>query len=475
MANILQVSSPSVNTDNRTLTENQRTAAYQDNQQIQNPSDPSRVVRADGQEEGKAGDTTGEKRYGIVDYESNYGAFLKQLGEGLRLPGILEQLFTGQEAAALFGGGLLETGELVEQLLSMVKVNSPEELLAFLKGQQESQAKFSGPFFDSLRSILTQSGSEGLKESVLDFLKIYNDYSSGSHFLTQMRSLSEDISSLLLGPFRDEFGQMIKEMNWEAANGDTAANTGMLNGRLIPFLSNYISRSHDYGAVRDAVMLLIFHAVRYENGSMERLMQAYERMAGSYGFKKFFEGRMKPELEGLMGRQELRSGGFADAFTSLVLKGAGGEAGLENIQQFYQILNGMLLNESVYLPLLHILLPFQYQGKDVMSEIWADPDAEREKEEDGRTIKMLFKFDIRDLGKFQMVLQLHDRLVDMQLHVPSALADRREDIEGRVAGIMKKNGLGVTSLLVKEKTGELQVEDVFPGIRDKERSINVRI
>ena len=38
-------------------------------------------------------------------------------------------------------------------------------------------------------------------------------------------------------------------------------------------------------------------------------------------------------------------------------------------------MNGMLLNESVYLPLLHILFPFQYQGKNVMSEIWADPDA----------------------------------------------------------------------------------------------------
>ena len=57
------------------------------------------------------------------------------------------------------------------------------------------------------------------------------------------------------------------------------------------------------------------------------------------------------------------------------VKGSQREAGLENIQQFYQIMNGMLLNESVYLPLLHILFPFQYQGKNVMSEIWADPDA----------------------------------------------------------------------------------------------------
>ena len=40
---------------------------------------------------------------------------------------------------------------------------------------------------------------------------------------------------------------------------------------------------------------------------------------------------------------------------------------------------------------------------------------------------------------------------------------------------MKKNGLGLGRMLVREKTGSLRIEDVFPEIREKERTINVRI
>lgn len=475
MANILQVTGPSVNTDNRNISDSQRLADYENSQKIQNPVDPSRVVRADGQEDGKSGDATGERNYSVIDYESNYGAFIKRLGEGIELPRILEQLFSKETAALLFGGQA-EVGDLVEQLMSSMQLESPEELLSFLKDQQMSQAKFSGPFFDGLRNILSQSASDHLKDSVLAFLKTYNDYSSGQHFLHQMRSLTDDISHMLIRQYRDDFEQMLKGMDWDAANGDTAANTSMLNNRLIPFLSSYISRTHDYGAVRDAVMLLIFHAVRYENGSMDRLQQLFERMAGNRGVERFFKDSTLPELKSILDSlgQTQEGGRFADAFSSLLLKGANGQAGLENIQQFYQIFNGMLLNESVYLPLLHILAPFQYQGKNVMSEIWADPDAQKEKDE-ARKIKMLLKFDVQGLGKFEMLVAFQDRKVDLQLGVPSALADRSDDIQHHVAGIFEKNGLGLGRLLVREKSGDLRIEDVFPGIREKERTINVRI
>ena len=94
MANILQVTGPSLNPDNRNISDSQRIAEQGSSQKIQNPVDPSRVVRADGQEEGKSGDATGEKSYSIIDYESNYGAFIKKLGEGMGLPRLLEQLFS---------------------------------------------------------------------------------------------------------------------------------------------------------------------------------------------------------------------------------------------------------------------------------------------------------------------------------------------------------------------------------------------
>ena len=299
MANILQVSNIPVRQD-RNTPDIQKNGNYEENQQVQNPVDVSRVVRADGQGMEDAKNATTGNGYSIIDYESNYGAFIKKIAEGTQMFKLLEQLFDREGTGVLAGLAKDTTGvgELVEQLMASAQLETPEELMSFLKEQQIVQAKFSGPFFDSLRNILgqgasggVQGASESLKEAAVFFLKVYNDFSSGEHLLHQMRSIAGDINQLMFRGFRDEFEQLLNNMNWEAENGDTAANTMLLNNRVIPFLSNYISRTHDYGAVRDAVMLFIFHAVRYENGSKDRLTQLFERLVGNREYERFDKGR----------------------------------------------------------------------------------------------------------------------------------------------------------------------------------------
>ncbi len=49
MSNILQVTDPSTYIDNRNVHTGQEQQSALNSSQIQNPSDPSRVVRADGQ------------------------------------------------------------------------------------------------------------------------------------------------------------------------------------------------------------------------------------------------------------------------------------------------------------------------------------------------------------------------------------------------------------------------------------------
>ena len=264
-------------------------------------------------------------------------------------------------------------------------------------------------------------------------------------------------------------------MDWDAPGGQTEGNAAVLNQKLIPFLASYISRTHDYGPVRNAVMLFIFHAVKYEEGSMDRLLQLFDKLTRVRGFEQAFE----PERAGEEFTELLTSAGkqtdkFADAFSNLVARGANGEAGLENIQQFYNIMNGMLVNESVYLPLVHLLLPFRFDEEQVMSEMWVDPDSGTDNDE-GRRIKMLLKFDIRRLGRFDLILTMENRQVGMQLYVPPALKERSEKIGRDVTGIFRKSGLSMGQMLVREKKGELKVTDVFPEIREKERTINVRI
>ncbi|MCI8659375.1 MAG: hypothetical protein HFG54_03860 [Lachnospiraceae bacterium] len=476
MSNILQVTTPNLNTDNRNILNPQD--PRQAGQAIHNPVDPTRVVRADGRDGEQTGNSTQDDLFSVINYDSNYGAFVKGLGENSNLSGVMERLLFG-DMAGLKGAEQAEVSALVERFLMSMRMDSPQDLLEYLQGQGELQARFSGDFFNKLRSLLSQSPSERLKEAVLNFVKGYNNYSSGAHLLQQMKALTDDIEHLLLRAYREEFRGLADSMNWDAANGDTEENSGILNQRLIPFLSSYISRTHDYGAVREAAMLLIFHAVRYQNGGKDRLFTLFDSLLGNRDFGRLFKGDAEADMEQLLmaGTRESQPplSEFADDLATLLLKGANGHGGLENVQQFYNIMNGMLINESVYMPLLHFILPFQYEDNNVMSEMWVDPDSKKDSEEEGRKIKLFLKFDIQTLGKFELVMTLQDRQSKVQLYVPPQLARQNKQIQTEVADILKKNGFRFSQLLIRERVRDRRVDEVFPEIREKERTINVRI
>lgn len=178
MANILQVTTPNLNVDNRNIINPQDPKHGAGNPEVHNPADPTRVVRGDGQEQaGSATQDAQDALLNIINYESNYGAFIKGLGENGDLAGALERLlFT--DLSALKEAGNTEIGALVDQFLLTMKMDSPEELLGFLQGQQQLQVRFSGDFFNKLRSLLMQNPSDGLKDSAMAFLKGYNNYAS---------------------------------------------------------------------------------------------------------------------------------------------------------------------------------------------------------------------------------------------------------------------------------------------------------
>lgn len=481
MANILQVTTPNLNTDNRNMQNPMDPRAAGDNAAVRNPVDPTRVVRADGRDGEQAGDSAQNDVLGAINYESNYSAFIKGLGENQDLAEALERLlFT--DTSIYQAAGNTEITALVDQFLMSLRMDSPEDLLQFLQGQQELQARFSGDFFAKLRSLMTQNASDSFKDAALAFLKGYNNYASGSHLLQQLHSLTEDIEQLMLRSFREEFRELAQSMNWEAANGDTAGNAAVLNSRLIPFLARYISQTHDYGAVRDATMLLVFNAVRYQNGDEGRLLQLFDRLLDDREFARLFQGQEQASLEQLLqtgadaaAAQKPVMAEFADNLAKLLLHGANGQAGLENVQQFYTIMNGMLMNESVYMPLLHFILPFQYEDNNVMSEMWVDPDSDRGDQEGARKIKLFLKFDIQNVGKFELVLGLQNREASVQLFVPPHLVKEDKKIQSDVADILKNNGIRFGQLMVRRHTRDRRVDEVFPEIRERERTINVRI
>ena len=128
MSNILQVTDPSTYIDNRNVHTGQEQQSALNSSQIQNPSDPSRVVRADGQKSGTAGDQENESGFSVRNYNGNYTDFLQKLGQENEIKDSLGRILFRDGAFIAKGDEGL--GKMVQQLLDSASFEYTEGISA---------------------------------------------------------------------------------------------------------------------------------------------------------------------------------------------------------------------------------------------------------------------------------------------------------------------------------------------------------
>ena len=472
MPNILQVQNTLMNNQQVTNTPGLHPPIGQ-NPQVTIPGRVDPSVASENGEQVKT-EVGGE---GSVNFESNYTNFVQKMHEGMQLPIEMEELlFT--DGVALKNLGDTELQGILNELFQEIEAEDPKELMDFIESQQQAQVKFTGELFEGLRNILNHEISPAFRDNILDFIKTYNNYASSEHLLNQMESLGDDIESLLLPSQREGFSKLMDQLDKTAPPGDTEKNTEVINKLVIPFLSRYISRTHNYGAVRTASVLFSLYAVKYEDGNEEKLKQLFTKLTKHGDFKMFFKGDPEKTLEQAMENlrpQSEKAMKFPEMLTKLIQKGTEGSAGSENVEKYYQVLNHLLMNESVYMPLLHLLIPFRYQEKNVMSEMWVDPDSERERSDAAKKQKIFIKFNIQDVGNFELISVVDNGNVNMQIFVPPTLTEPEENISRNIQDILKNNGFNVRNMEIGVLTRSHRVDEVFPEIKEKEKGINVAV
>lgn len=268
------------------------------------------------------------------------------------------------------------------------------------------------------------------------------------------------------------------------AAGDRQGNLRLLQQGVLPHMSSYVNQTHDMGRARAILTMLTLDMARYENGSEENLLQAFHRLT-SYGTLKSQLGSVDDKallslLRGSQFTRETPATAYADHLASAASMALRGEGSAETQQIFQQLMQAMLINESVYMPVNHYLIPLEWNGRMLFSELWVDPDAEEREDRrggsgSGGAIKFLFKLDIQSLGAFDMVLMHRDGDVDLQISCPEKVAAFSAQIQQSVSQILVRNGLRPQEVSVRKLTRPLALTEVFPKIFEGMNSINVKV
>ena len=444
---------------------------------VQNATDLNRVSRPDNRAERQDAGETGSQ---AARYDSNFITFLQRMSETPGLARTMAELLRSYQGTRVSSG--MEEGIAVEMsaLLEMLKMDE-KAFSAFFRSQMDLSRRFSGPLFNILREAFGNSGSEVLRGNILQFLKRYSDYSSSQHIQGNLLRTLTRLTRAIPASYGNQLLAMVSELEGKMGAGDRSGALKLLQGSIMPFLAGYTSRTNDMGLSRALISLLALDVARYESGSKEGVMQAFRQLGGSAMLREKLGGVSEVDLLRLLERsrfgQASGSDRFADQLAQTAQRALRGGSGAEVQDAFRNIVSAFLINESVYMPLTHLVLPLEWQGKMMFSELWVDPDAENNLK-NGRgdrdnVVRFLFKMDIQDLGFFDIVLTCQRENVDLQIFGPPAVADFAGTVQGEMGRILSENGLKPVGVQVQAMERPLDVSAVFPKIFEGENSINV--
>lgn len=344
---------------------------------LQNAPDPTRVTRSDNrtEQQGAGGDGSGALRF-----DSNFIAFLQRLSETPGLAQTLSQVLRMYQGTVVSSG--MEEGIAVEMsaLLEMLKMDEGE-FSSFFRSQMQLGNRFSGPLFSILREAYGNSNSEVLRGNILQFLKRYSDYSSSGHVQGNLLRTLTRLTRAIPATYGNQLLGMVSELQQKMGAGDRSGALKLLQGTIMPFLAGYTSRTNDMGLSRSLISLLALDVARYEGGSKDGVMQAFRQLGSSAMLREKLGGVSEVDLLRLLERSTFAQAAERDTFASRLAQTAQralqGGAGAEAQDAFRNIISSFLLNESVYMPLTHVAIPLEWNGKMMFSELWVDPDAGR--------------------------------------------------------------------------------------------------
>ncbi len=448
------------------------------NPQIQNAPNLDRVSHADGRTEQQGSDLQGR---GNIRYDSNYQTFLQRLKETPGMAETMTRIFSGREGTVVTSG--MQDGISVEmaRIMEMLRMDE-KQLLDFLSGQLKAGTRFHGVLFDFLRNAYLKAGSDTVRTDILQFMKSYVDYSSTEHIQNTMLNNLSRMADAMPARFGDRLREMMAQLENSLVAGDRKGGLQILQKNIFPFMARYVEQTHDMGLPRQLLSMLALDVARYENGSTDKLQELFHQLRG-YGTLKGQLQMIDDEmLMKLLDQGKIQSDSPAAQFSNTLAAAADralrGEGSQEVQQGFQNLVAAMLVNESVYMPVNHYLIPMQWEDRMMFSEMWVDPDdtggVPAGMDPEGKTMRFLLKIDVQSLGLFDVLLVTQKDKVEVQIACPEGVAPFAKQMEDTVAQILSRNNLNPLRVAVRRMERPAALTDIFPKIFQGRSGVDVK-
>ena len=468
MADILRVTTPLINKSQSVETKPNVEISTQFPVQ-----DPTRVPRPGAQSE------LLQQNNGMIQQEDTSALLLNLLKDPSVTVNFLKSISSMEAVIKLLPVNNSPFTKEIEQMFGELLVPA-EDIAAEMGRQEHGSTYFKGELFDLLRDALRQNPGQGeLRDAAVSFLKAMTLFhtrrealgsvANSLEYLAKTLSASKSLSGKLLelaGRYRAEDAPR----RFPDLRQDTLA--------LFREVEESILFTQDTEKV---LRMAIYNLSRY-NDNATFLQESVSRMMLQLRGDKAREGfltALEQLLQAEKAPQEKRPTALAILSRILERQMANEDLMALNAEKMEKIIHSLLSSPCNFTPLLHFVLPVQYQDIQSFAEVWINPNGgedDRDRPEDGtRVIHMLLAFDVESIGRFELELFVRDKVIDFSLYCPPPYAGIYDEVKNDLRSCAGKTGYRFGEIRVDRLDRPRSLMDVFKSLPYKRTGVDVTI
>ncbi len=439
---------------------------------------------------------------GMVEREETSALLMNMLKDPTVAAATLKNIFAMQEMIKLLPVNNRPFTEEIEQLFDQLMVR-PEEIAGELVRQENDSCSFKGPLFDFLRAELSaRPGQQELQTAVLSFLKslsltvsrrdvlgsVANDLEFLSRSVAPSKTLSGELAQLA-GEFRseqafDRFTQLkgralslfaeLEESLLYSPKLEKVVSIAMYNlsrfsdnPRYLRETTAYLS-SQLYGDAKRETLMQLLRDFLQQNDAAQG---AHARMAA----------KQTPEDGEASAAAREKTGSVMDVLAKILDEQLKNEdIVLVNSEKMEKIIHSLLSSPCNFTPLLHYVVPVQYEHIQAFAEIWINPhggedDRNRRVGADEDAVHMLLVFDVGGIGHFELELYVRNNTVDFSLFCPPAYVSTYRTMEQDLRQCIRNTQYEFGDIRFDKLERPRSLMDVFRSLPYKRTGVDVRV
>lgn len=468
MADILRVTTPLVNKSQ--TVESRQNVELATQYPIQ---DPTHVQKPN------AGSEMLGQNNGMLQQEETSALLLNLLKDPSVTVNFLKSISTMEAVIKLLPVNNSPFTKEIEQMFGQLLVPA-EDLAAEMGRQEKASTYFKGELFEVLRDALRASPQQTeLRDAAVSFLKAVTLYHTRSEALGSVANslsyLADTLSSSksLYAQLTDLAGRFRAE--------DAPKNFAALRQETLKVLDE-VGESILFSDKTDKVVrMAIYNLSRYnDNGSF--LQESVSRMLLQLHGDKARETFLSALEEFLIAeKQPAKETPTALGVLTRILarQTENDELMSLNAEKMEKVIHSLLSSPCNFTPLLHFVLPVQYEDIQSFAEVWINPNGgedDRDRDDGGkRVIHMLLAFDVESIGHFELELYVREKVIDFSLYCPPAYAAVYSTIKNDLKSCTGDTGYRFGEIRVDKLERPRSLMDVFKSLPYKRTGVDVRI